>query len=117
MGLDDENFRMHIKMMTCMSFLPVDEVTASFEALQESPAYDPRMHVIFNYFEDNYVGRVLRNGNHRAALFAIDMWNTFICLEEGLSRTNNVTHSTDYAQVSCALRGCTLVTRHGSIHT
>ncbi len=53
--LNNENFRMHIKMMTCTSFLPVDEVTAGFEALQESPAYDPHMDVVFDYFEDNYM--------------------------------------------------------------
>ncbi len=67
----------------------MDEVTAGFKALQESPAYDPHMDVIFDYFEDNYVGRVLLNGNHCAPLFTIDMWNTFIRLEEGAPCTNS----------------------------
>ncbi len=46
--LEDANFSIHVKMMTCMSFLPVDEITAGFKALQESPDYDPQMDVIFD---------------------------------------------------------------------
>ncbi len=87
--LEEANFQMHVKMMTCTSFLPMDRVTAGFEALQESPEYDPCMDVIFDFFEDNYVGGVLRNGNRCAPLFAIDMWNTLIRLEEGVPNTNN----------------------------
>ncbi len=44
---------------------------------------------IFDYFEDNYDGRVLCNENRRAARFPINRWIAFLRLEEGVPRTNN----------------------------
>ncbi len=48
---------MYVKMMTCTSFLLVDKVITGFEALQESPAYEPQMDVIFDY-----LGQLCRPG-------------------------------------------------------
>ncbi len=78
---------MHVKMM-CTSFLPLDEVTVGFEAVQEMPDYDPRLNVILDCFEDNNVGWVLHTRNHHAPLFPINIWNSYIRLEEGAPRTN-----------------------------
>ena len=88
--LQNENFRLHIKMLTCLSFLPPPQVPEGFEALQESDGYDPQtMDATYDFFEDNYVGRLLRNGNRRVPRFPIRSWNSYMRLQDNVPRTNN----------------------------
>jgi hypothetical protein len=44
---------------------------------------------LINYFEDTYLGRIIRNNKRRAALFPIDHWNCCEAVENGFSKTNN----------------------------
>ena len=83
---DDENFRVHVKMVLALSFVPSVDVTDAFEMLVES---SPReMETVFDYWEDNYIGRQRRN-RRAAPLFAIDQWNVRDRVTDGLPRTNN----------------------------
>ena len=83
---DDENFRVHVKMVLALSFVPSVDVTDAFEMLVES---SPReMEIVFDYWEDNYIGRQRRN-RRAAPLFAIDQWNVRDRVTDGLPRTNN----------------------------
>ncbi|CAF2134675.1 unnamed protein product, partial [Rotaria magnacalcarata] len=42
-----------------------------------------------DYFEDTFIGRVIRNNRRRAPRFSVNMWNCFSRLDEELLRTNN----------------------------
>ncbi|CAF4175533.1 unnamed protein product [Rotaria magnacalcarata] len=42
-----------------------------------------------DYFEDTFIGRVIRNNSRRAPRFSVNMWNCFSRLDEELPRTNN----------------------------
>ncbi|CAF4110562.1 unnamed protein product, partial [Rotaria magnacalcarata] len=42
-----------------------------------------------DYFEDTFIGRVIRNNRRRAPRFSVNMWNCFSRLDEELPRTNN----------------------------
>lgn len=42
-----------------------------------------------DYFEDNFIGRQVRNQRRRAPRFAIALWNCFSRLDQQLPRTNN----------------------------
>ncbi|CAF4612585.1 unnamed protein product [Rotaria socialis] len=42
-----------------------------------------------DYFEDTFIGRVIRNNRRRAPPFSVNMWNCFSRLDEELPRTNN----------------------------
>ncbi|CAF5108916.1 unnamed protein product, partial [Rotaria sp. Silwood1] len=42
-----------------------------------------------DYFEDTFIGRVIRNNRRRAPRFSVNMWNCFSHLDEELPRTND----------------------------
>ena len=74
-------------MLLCTAFLPVDDVALGFEKLQESAPED--CEPIFNYFEDNYIGRFTSNGKRQKPRFAIEQWNCHGRTKNNLPRTNN----------------------------
>ena len=56
---DNEEFRMTVKMMLALSFVPVNDVVTAFEDLVEaSPA---EIMPLADYWEDNYIGRLRKN--------------------------------------------------------
>ena len=53
--LDDENFRMNVKMLLALSFVHVDDVINAFDQLiDECP---DELQPLVNYWEDNYIAR------------------------------------------------------------
>ncbi|CAF4086659.1 unnamed protein product, partial [Rotaria magnacalcarata] len=42
-----------------------------------------------DYFEDTFIGRVIRNNRRRAPRFSVNMWNCFSRLDEELPQKNN----------------------------
>ena len=85
----DGNFRTFVKMMTCTAFLPLEEVIDGFEAIKELENYDEELDVIFDFFEDNYLGRPLANNRRRQPKFPIQSWNAFTRIQANTPRTNN----------------------------
>jgi hypothetical protein len=83
---DDEDFRLNVKMLLALSFVPCPNVVGAFENLVAT--FDDIMTPMVDYWEDNYVGRMRRNrrGNPR---FPIVLWNVYDRLADGLPRTNN----------------------------
>ena len=83
---NNENFRVHVKMLLSLSYIPLPDVIAAFEELSgNSPAkQDP----IIDFWEDNYIGRLRRNrrGNSK---FPLPIWNVYNRILEDLPRTNN----------------------------
>ena len=69
---DDENFRMHVKMLLALSFVPVEDVINAFDQLtDECPG---ELQPLVDFWEDNYIGRKrrTRRGNPR---FAVSVWS------------------------------------------
>ena len=63
-----------------------DAITA-FEKLQSTCPEDCQP--IFNYFEDNYIGRYNSSGQKQKPRFAIERWNCCERIKKGYARTNN----------------------------
>lgn len=95
--ISNEQFRTYIKMMSATAFLPADQVIDGFQALCTSEGYDGTLDPIFDYFENNYIGRPLANNRRRLARFPIESWNAFSRLEQNVPRTNNAAEGWHFA--------------------
>lgn len=83
---DDENFRMYVKMLLALSFVPVVDVPETFYTLgQTSP---PEVKPVYEYWEENYVGKLIFNRRENPR-FPIRLWNMRDRVNDGLPRTNN----------------------------
>lgn len=83
---DDDDVRVHVKMLLALSFVPVADVAEAFDELVEgSPQL---LSPVNDYWEDNYVGR-RRRGRRGNPRFPINLWNMRDRLNDGLPRTNN----------------------------
>ena len=75
-------------MLLSIAFLPVSDVSTAFETLQKT--CPETAHPIFNYFEDNYVGRLsAANGTRQNPRFDVDRWSCHQRVITGRPRTNN----------------------------
>ena len=82
----DHNISVQVRMLVALAFLPVAQVVAAFEAITPTMAHE--IQPIIDYFEDNFIGRPLRQGR-RPPQFAIAVWNQFDRAQAFLPRTNN----------------------------
>ena len=74
-------------MLAALTFVPPNLVPHCFEVLSDDiPA---ELEPLYDYFEDNYLGRAARHGQRRAPNFVIEMWSMYQQAELGLPRTNN----------------------------
>ena len=85
--MDDDEFRLNVKKMICLVFVPIDDVIFAFEALRkEDPSEE--FQSLSDYFEDTYIGAC--RGNRRVKpKFDIADWNVFNRVLSGEPRTNN----------------------------
>ncbi|CAF1439465.1 unnamed protein product, partial [Rotaria magnacalcarata] len=105
-GVDDSQVGRCLKKFGCLPFVPVPFVIVEFEKIQESAPglinntnfvlleiilLHVPMYVLdfVDYFEDTFIGRVIRNNRRRAPRFSVNLWNCFSRLDEELPRTNN----------------------------
>ena len=83
---NDNVFRLDIRMISALAFVPLQDVVHSFVILcnhcgtQEQP--------LLQYFESTYVGE-LRAGVRANPLFPLDIWNVYGRVVGGLPRTTN----------------------------
>ena len=74
-------------MLAALAFVPSNSVLLYFEVLSDDiPA---ELEPLYDYFEDNYLGRPARHGQRCAPNFAIEMWSICQGAELGLPHTNN----------------------------
>ena len=87
----DAEFALQIRMIAALAFLPPADVVPAFENLCDDIRhnYGVQADEILLYFEDNYIGRFMRNAPRQNPLFAIDLWNMFHRTDQELPRTNN----------------------------
>lgn len=83
---NDENFRMHVKMILALSFVPIVDVGTVFDELALN--CPPAMGDLIAYWEDNYIGR-MRLNVRVSPRFPIPSWNVYSRVTDGLPRTNN----------------------------
>ena len=53
-------FKQRIKMLTCLAFLPKEDVVLGFESLQVIYEGNEAIQPLLDYFEDSYIGREKR---------------------------------------------------------
>jgi len=73
-------------MLIALSFVPPEDFGVAFDDLNDSRP--ECLENIYNYWEDNYIGRLRRNLRGEP-LFPITMWNMRERAAKGLPRTNN----------------------------
>ena len=71
---ENEELPLNMKMLAPLAFVPPNLVHY-FEALSDDiPA---ELEPLYDYFEDNYLGRPARHGQRRAPNFATEMWSMY----------------------------------------
>ena len=83
----DNDFSTAVRMIAALAFVPSDDVVRAFEALQDAAPAEARP--ILDYFEDNYIGRLLRHDRRREPPNAIPLWNMHGRAIDDLPKTNN----------------------------
>ncbi|XP_016659135.1 uncharacterized protein LOC107883503 [Acyrthosiphon pisum] len=85
---NDADFSLFIKMVVALSFVPIEDLDAAIQQLGDD--LPECLQPLLDWFEDNYVGRVNRNGRgRRTALFPPHIWNLHLRVLNGQDRTNN----------------------------
>ena len=85
--MDDEEFRLNVKKMIHLAFVPVDDVIFASEALRkEDPSED--FQSLSDYFEDTYIGACRENRRVKPK-FDIADWKVSNRVLSGEPRTNN----------------------------
>ena len=85
--MDDDEFRLNVKKMICLAFVPVDDVIFAFEALRKED-HSEKFQSLSDYFEDTYIGAC--RGNRRVkSKFDIADWNACNWVPRGEPRTYN----------------------------
>ena len=82
----DGAFRLRVKMLPALPFLPIEKEAIAFgkaEALCEDDEAD-----LPSYFETTYIGRPCA-GRRRPPFFPVEMWNVYGARRHGETRTNN----------------------------
>jgi len=88
----DSQFALEIRQLAALAFVPVDQVVAAFEALQDSQFYidnEAEIRDLLSYFEDNWIGRPNRRGQRLDAIFPLSLWNVYNAALQDLPKTNN----------------------------
>lgn len=70
--LNDEEFRINVKMISAIAFVPTDDVIDAFTELSDHCGQDEQ--AILDYFETYYIGEQ-RCGRRLHPRFAHEMWN------------------------------------------
>jgi hypothetical protein len=86
----DADFALQARMVVAVAFVPVNSIDAALDALNDvQTGLDPALQSVIDWLEDNYVGRLNRNGRRRNPIFPIQMWNVYDRTVNGQDRTNN----------------------------
>ena len=88
--LSNEEFRLRVKQLSALAFLPLGEVVAGYEHIENSFEEDEQG--FLGYFESTYIGRRVAAGR-RNPLFDHALWNVEDRMTLGSLRTNNAVES------------------------
>lgn len=84
---------LQLKMVSCLAFVPEDDVIHGYEKLIESPYFQENegsLSPLLDYMEDTWIGvKSKRRANRRPPHFPIKLWNQYECVINNIPRTNN----------------------------
>lgn len=83
----DSDFALSARMIVALSFVPIDELDAAFDALADHITED--LTPIINWFSEFYIGKRDRNRTRRRAMFPPDTWSVYERTLNDADRTNN----------------------------
>ncbi|KAF0992685.1 hypothetical protein HZS_3937 [Henneguya salminicola] len=83
----DTEFALAARKIIPIAFVACEELESAFEALSQEALLD--LQPILDWFEDNSMGRLKRQGTRRHAEFPPQVWSVYKRVADGNSRTNN----------------------------
>ncbi|CAF4818092.1 unnamed protein product [Rotaria magnacalcarata] len=85
---EDECFRLNVKKLIALAFVPVGDVTTACDSVTEQ--FDDDADDLLDYFEKTWIGERKRRGASRKnTQFAQQLWNVYDRVVAGLPRSNN----------------------------
>jgi hypothetical protein len=86
----DAEFALQARMIVATAFVPINSIDAALDVLNDGQTgLDPLLQPVLDWLEDNYVGRLHRNGTRRNPIFPSRMWSMYERTVNGHDRTNN----------------------------
>ncbi|CAF3408991.1 unnamed protein product [Rotaria socialis] len=86
---EDENFRLNVKMLIGLAFLPLSDVITGFD-LVAGEFNDDDADDLLDYFERTWIGEPKRRGvGRKKPQFDIPLWNVYDRVMANLPRSNN----------------------------
>ena len=86
----DADFALQAWMVVSLAFVPIDSIDAACDVLNDAQTgLVAVLQPIVDWMEDNYIGRLNRNGTRRNPVFSVHMWNVYERTINGQDRTNN----------------------------
>ena len=86
----DEDFRLRVKTLSALAFLPLEEIVEGYELIEQRFPDDEQEFLA--YFESTYIGRRIPAGRRRP-LFEHHLWSVEHRMTLGSLRTNNAIES------------------------
>ena len=84
--LTDDDFKLRVKMLSALAFVPVSDVVANFESLATTFLDDELP--LLGYFESTWIGQSV-GGRRLPPMFSHHMWNVLDRAGTGSTRTTN----------------------------
>ena len=88
--LTDDDFKLRVKMLSALAFVPVSDVVANFESLATIFLNDELP--LLGYFESTWIGQSV-GGRRLPPMFSHHMWNVLDRAGTGSTRTTNALES------------------------
>ncbi|CAF2044232.1 unnamed protein product [Rotaria magnacalcarata] len=85
---EDESFRLNVKKLIALAFVPVGDVIKAFDIVAE--LFDDDADDLLDYFEKTWIGERKRRGiGRKDPQFAHQLWNVYDRIIAGVPRSNN----------------------------
>ncbi|CAF1516016.1 unnamed protein product [Rotaria sordida] len=85
---EDESFRLNVKKLIALAFVPVDEITTGFDLITNQ--FDDDADDLLDYFEKTWIGEPKRRGTGRKKpQFDHKLWNVHDRVLAAVPRSNN----------------------------
>lgn len=85
-----------LNKLGALAFFPPRDVISAYEELLQTTFYIDNHEAladILDYMESVWLGRLMRGGRRKEALYSLQIWNQYENVKLGLYKTNNVVES------------------------
>ena len=84
----DAEFAKRVQRLMALAFVPVVDEVTTFEELTADDSYR-QIKPLATYFEENFIGRLLRRNLRASPCYDIALWNLYDRVLQRLPRSNN----------------------------